>query len=213
MPSTAEEHEWLTLSDASKRLNVHPATLRLWSDEGKVRIFRTPGGHRRFSRTDIERMLHVIPLRGVGLSSFVMSEVLQRTRQELPVAMKQGWATGIGEDERQRQREVGRHLIAMASELVTERAPTPAQRDKARQIGAEYGRMMARAGHTLPDAIMAFIFFRDSLLETVFSLPETTGLDRDATLAIVRRINDLLNDVLRTMMAAHVQPLAADGTT
>jgi hypothetical protein len=52
---------------------------------------------------------------------------------------------------------------------------------------------------------MAFIFFRDSLLETVFSLPETTGLDRDATLAIVRRINHLLNDVLRTMMDAHAQ--------
>ncbi len=213
MPATPEEHEWLTLSDASKRLNVHPATLRQWSDEGKVRIFRTPGGHRRFSRTDIERMLQVIPLRGVGLSSFVMSEVLQRTRQELPAAMQQSWATGIGEDERQRQREAGRQLTRLASELVTKPTPTAAQLAEARQIGAEYGRMMARAGHSLPDAVMAFIFFRDSLLETVFSLPETTGLDRDATLAIVRRINDLLNDVLRMMMAAHEQPQPmADGT-
>ena len=159
MPSTPEEHEWLTLSDASKLLNVHPATLRQWSDEGKVRIFRTPGGHRRFSRSDIERMLHVIPLRGVGLSSFVMSEVLQRTRQELPAAMQQSWATGIGEDERQRQREAGRQLTRLASELVTKPTPTATQLAEARQIGAEYGRMMARAGHALPDAVMAFIFF------------------------------------------------------
>lgn len=208
MPDTAQEQEWLTLSDASKLLGVHPATLRQWSDEGKVRIFRTPGGHRRFSRSDIERMLQVTPLRGAGLSSYVLSEVLQRTRQELPTAMQQGWAQGIGEDERQRRREAGRQLIGLATQLVTKQAPTAEQRADARRLGGEYGRMMAAAGHSLPDAVMAFIFFRDSLLETVFSLPETTGLDRDATLAIVRRINDLLNDVLREMMAEHARAIA-----
>lgn len=208
MPDTAQEQEWLTLSDASKLLGVHPATLRQWSDEGKVRIFRTPGGHRRFSRSDIERMLQVTPLRGAGLSSYVLSEVLQRTRQELPTAMQQGWAQGIGEDERQRRREAGRQLIGLATQLVTKQAPSAEQRADARRLGGEYGRMMAAAGHSLPDAVMAFIFFRDSLLETVFSLPETTGLDRDATLAIVRRINDLLNDVLREMMAEHARAIA-----
>jgi excisionase family DNA binding protein len=211
MANTAQEHEWLTLSDASKLLGVHPATLRQWSDEGKVRIFRTPGGHRRFSRTDIERMLQVTPLRGAGLSSYVLSEVLQRTRQELPTAMQQGWAQGIDEDERQRRRETGRQLISLAISLITKPAPTDEQRAEARRLGGEYGRMMAAAGHTLPDAVMAFIFFRDSLLETVFSLPETTGLDRDATLAIVRRINNLLNDVLREMMAEHAQAIVAGG--
>lgn len=210
MTHTPHEHEWLTLSDASKLLGVHPATLRQWSDEGKVRIFRTPGGHRRFSRTDIERMLQVTPLRGAGLSSYVLSEVLQRTRQELPAAMQQSWAQGINEGERERRRETGRHLISLAIQLITKQSPSEEQRADARRLGGEYGRMMAAAGHTLPDAVMAFIFFRDSLLETVFTLPETTGLDRDATLAIVRRINDLLNHVLREMMVEHAQALATD---
>lgn len=203
-----DEDEWMTLSDASKLLNVHPATLRQWSDEGKVRIFRTPGGHRRFSRHDIERLLHITPLRGAGLSSYVMSEVLQRTRQELPTALQQSWASGLGEDERQRRREAGRQLIGLAIQLITQAEPTAEQREEARLLGVEYGLMMARTDHTLPDAVMAFIFFRDSLLETVFSLPETTGLDRDATLAIVRRINDVLNDVLRAMMDTHVAAMA-----
>ncbi len=211
MAATTEDHEWLTLSEASKRLNVHPATLRQWSDEGKVRIFRTPGSHRRFSRTDIERMLQVTPLRGVGLSSYIVSEVLQRTRQELPVARQQAWATGIDENERDRQREAGRQLISMASQLVTRTAPTTEQREAAQRIGGEYGALMARSGHTLPDAVMAFIFFRDSLIETVFTLPETTGLDRDATLAIIHRVNDLLNDVLRSMMSVYVQAVPATG--
>ena len=200
-----DSQDWLTLSEASKLLGVHPATLRQWSDEGKVRIFRTPGGHRRFSRPDIERMLHVNPLRGAGLSSFVMAEALERTRQELPAALMQDWAQGIDDAERQRRRETGRQIIGLATHLITHDAPTDEQLALARRLGAGYGQMMARTGHALPDAVMAFIFFRDSLLETVFSLPETTGLDRDATLAIVRRINHLLNDVLRTMMDAHAQ--------
>jgi excisionase family DNA binding protein len=203
--SASHEQDWLTLSEASRLLGVHPATLRQWSDEGKVRIFRTPGGHRRFSHSDIERMLHVTPLRGAGLSSYVLSETLERTRQEIPVALRQDWAQGIGEDERQRRRETGRQLVALVTQLIGKAAPTEEQRQTARHLGHEYGEMMVRTGHSLPDAVMAFIFFRDSLLETVFSLPETTGLDRDATLTIVRRINDLLNDVLRAMMDTHAQ--------
>lgn len=203
--------EWLNLSDASKLLGVHPATLRQWSDEGKVRIFRTPGGHRRFSRPDIERMLQVTPLRGAGLSSFVMSEAVERTRQELPEALRQEWAQGLDDAERQRRRETGRQIIQMATHLIGHDAPTDEQRTLAQQLGVGYGQMMAHTGHTLPDAVMAFIFFRDSLLETVFSLPETTGLDRDATLAIMRRINQLLNDVMRAMMDAHAQSLS-EGT-
>lgn len=208
--SATTGQEWLTLSEASKLLGVHPATLRQWSDEGKVRIFRTPGGHRRFSRPDIERMLQVTPLRGAGLSSYVMTETLERTRQGLPAALNQHWAQGIGEDDRRDRREAGRQLVGLVTQLVSRPAPSDEQRAIARRLGREYGEMMARTGHTLPDAVMAFIFFRDSLLETVFSLPETTGLDRDATLAIVRRINDLLNDVLRAMMDAHAATLTLE---
>jgi excisionase family DNA binding protein len=206
--TSVQEHEWLTLSDASKLLGVHPATLRQWSDEGKIRIFRTPGGHRRFSRTDIERMLHVTPLRGAGLSSYVISETLHRTRQELPEALQQSWAQGIAEDERQRRREAGRQLLGLVTYLITHDAPTSEHLAQAEHLGEEYGQMMFNTGHTLPESVMAFIFFRDSLLETVLTLPETTGLDRDATLAIMRRINALLNQVLRMMMDAHARATA-----
>ncbi len=64
---------------------------------------------------------------------------------------------------------------------------------------------MARAGYRLPDAVIAFLYFRDSLLETVLQFPETTGLQRDATHQIVARVNRLLNDVLRAMMDAFEQ--------
>lgn len=49
--------EWLTLRDACALVGVSPATLRRWSDNGDIRTFTTPGGHRRFSRSAILGLL------------------------------------------------------------------------------------------------------------------------------------------------------------
>ena len=49
--------EWLTLSEACALVGVSPATLRRWSDNGDIRTFTTPGGHRRFARSAILDLL------------------------------------------------------------------------------------------------------------------------------------------------------------
>src|ERR1700716_4644897 len=48
---------WLTLGEASRLLGVDPDTLRRWADNGKVDVFTTPGGHRRFLRSAIDALL------------------------------------------------------------------------------------------------------------------------------------------------------------
>src|SRR5215211_7219104 len=57
MPRTGASPDWLTLSEASTLLGVSPATVRRWSDAGRLRTFTTPGGHRRFSRSAIHGLL------------------------------------------------------------------------------------------------------------------------------------------------------------
>ncbi|MHB8891062.1 MAG: helix-turn-helix domain-containing protein, partial [Candidatus Limnocylindrales bacterium] len=47
----------LPLGAASRMLGVDPDTLRRWADEGRVPAFTTPGGHRRFDRRALERMI------------------------------------------------------------------------------------------------------------------------------------------------------------
>jgi excisionase family DNA binding protein len=61
MPSTTIATH-LRLSDAAAIIGVHPETLRRWADAGKVRSFRTPGGQRRFDRTDVENLLTPSPM-------------------------------------------------------------------------------------------------------------------------------------------------------
>src|SRR3990172_12000958 len=48
---------WLTLGQASRALGVDASTLRAWADAGRVRAFRTPGGHRRFTRDDLKALV------------------------------------------------------------------------------------------------------------------------------------------------------------
>ncbi len=46
----------LTISEAARRLGVHPNTLRTWADKGLVKTVRLPSGYRRFAVAEIERM-------------------------------------------------------------------------------------------------------------------------------------------------------------
>ena len=211
-----DQGEWYSLGEASRLLGVHPATVRQWSDEGKLGAFRTPGGHRRFSRDEIDRLLGSSPVRGAGLASYVVDVTVERTRQGLPEALAHAtWAQHMPEDDRARWRVAGRGLVALVAQLATQSELSDEQRATALAFGRDYGRTMARAQQALPDAVLAFLFFRDSLLETVLQLPETTGLQRSAMLQIVARVNGLLNSVLRAMMDAfeEAQPEPADDIT
>lgn len=39
---------YLTPKEIYKRYGYHPKTLANWSDEGKIKCIRSPGGHRRY---------------------------------------------------------------------------------------------------------------------------------------------------------------------
>jgi excisionase family DNA binding protein len=57
MPMPANEPDWLTLGQAAKHLGVAQSTIRKWSDSGRVPAFYTPGGHRRYRRSDLDAFL------------------------------------------------------------------------------------------------------------------------------------------------------------
>jgi excisionase family DNA binding protein len=44
----------LNISEAATYLGVSAASLRKWSDQGLVPVYRTPGGQRRYSLEDLE---------------------------------------------------------------------------------------------------------------------------------------------------------------
>ena len=57
---------WLRLGEAAAELGVSLNTLRRWSDSGKLICYRSPGGHRRYRRADVETLLRAEDRRRPG---------------------------------------------------------------------------------------------------------------------------------------------------
>ena len=51
------EPTWLTLGQAAKYLGIAQSTVRVWTDSGRLPVFYTPGGHRRFLRSDLDAFI------------------------------------------------------------------------------------------------------------------------------------------------------------
>lgn len=52
-----QTQRFLNVSEAATHLGVSAASLRKWSDQGLVPVYRTPGGQRRYSIDDLEHFL------------------------------------------------------------------------------------------------------------------------------------------------------------
>lgn len=53
----AQVADWLTPAQACDILGVEKRSLIRWEKQGIVEMYRTPGGHRRYKRADIEGIL------------------------------------------------------------------------------------------------------------------------------------------------------------
>jgi excisionase family DNA binding protein len=50
----------LGVGDAATYLGVSRASLRKWSDQGLLRVYRTPGGQRRYSVADLDEFMRTM---------------------------------------------------------------------------------------------------------------------------------------------------------
>jgi putative resolvase len=54
----------LTISEAARRIGVHPNTLRSWADKGLISHVKLPSGYRRFRPEDIEELRGEMAIEG-----------------------------------------------------------------------------------------------------------------------------------------------------
>jgi putative resolvase len=48
----------LSISEAARYLGVFPLTLRNWEKKGMLKAFRTLGGHRRFKKSELDKIIN-----------------------------------------------------------------------------------------------------------------------------------------------------------
>ena len=169
---TTERDTWLPLSKAAKRLNVHPSTLRRWGDNGALPMLLTPGGHRRFAVSDLERFAqeHLVRQEAPIVEMWA-GEALTQARQELVVHRDEQWLAAYDERTRQRHRELGMQLLGLTMRFLAGEEEPERCLEVARQIGREYGEIAQTMGQPLSAALRS-IFFRDTLVRQPSTCPE-----------------------------------------
>jgi excisionase family DNA binding protein len=193
-----DEAQYLSLSAASKLLGVHSTTLRRWADQGAVPVYVTPGGHRRFARSDIEALAARQPLSIHTLGSVWASKALAVTRNELAhrhTHDRQAWMSHVSDEDRADWRRVGQQLMGVVLRYIN--GPNDDERllDEARTIGADYASLARRAGMPLTGALEAALFFRDSLVDAAMALPDEAHLRPEENARLLRRISRVANEV------------------
>src|SRR3990172_5107235 len=130
--------EWLSLSQVSKILGVHPSTVRNWSDQGHLPVHRTKGGHRRYRRSEVELWLQSQREDGPSESHLVVQNALKRTRIQISEGRleSESWYQKLDDDAREQYRRSGRALLqGLAGSLATNGESAEAE---ARSLGYEY---------------------------------------------------------------------------
>ncbi len=193
--ATPSRRKWLTLEQASERLGIHPTTLRRWVDEGQIDAFLTPGGHRRFWLADLERFEqehHRSRLPLLPMPEWADHAIAQ-TRQEITT---QQWAAPYGEEERERQRMLGRRLIGLTLQYLATSGENDALLAEARSLGTEHARNAMNRGQSLLSLLQAISFFRTTLLEVaLLERPHSSAAHYEANTRLLRRIERLLSEV------------------
>jgi len=97
MPVPANEPDWLTLGQAAKYLGMAQSTIRKWSDNGRLPAFYTPGGHRRYRRSDLDIFLErggsAAPRRSEGRRLILIVDDDDRLREFVRVNLEmEGYA-------------------------------------------------------------------------------------------------------------------------
>lgn len=202
----------LTIRQAAELLGVHPLTLRNWSEKGAVPCLRTPGGHRRYRRHDLQRML-TAPQEDPATAAAVTHLVRQAVRAAVVAPRRTAAASALhtiradlSHGQRRSLAEIGRELLALLVRYAVPPVPGAAAAApsgllrRGRRLGRSYG-MAARRLALPPSAVVAtFNFFQEAVVN---ALAECEALD-------YARLNRLFGVVLLAAVTA-AEPAAAAG--
>jgi excisionase family DNA binding protein len=206
----------LSLGPASRLLGVDPDTLRRWADEGRIDAFTTAGGHRRFHRATVERILearrHDATLRLATLGA---------TTDRLSRAYRRGYSHGapggevrdaIPSADRDSFRDSGRRLVAALLEHLD--AADDAGRDGAEHeaiaVTDDLTRQLVASGIGPADAVSLFVASRRPFLAELGAIARRRSLDPERLIAIYDSSSTLLDRLLIRLVSSYpVDPPSA----
>jgi len=210
--AAAPTSDWISIHEASALLGVSPATLRRWSEAGEVTTFRTPGGHRRFSRAALaSRLPQAAPMpASLARLGETADGVAARYRHRSGgTAAAAPWLGSVPETSRLRLRDHGR--VIAASLIGSIEATAEPEREAALTAGMEaagdYGRIAATLGATMRQTVATFLHFRRPFVEEMGAVARRRELDATGTAALLSASAEAIDRLLDATLEGFEQAM------
>jgi excisionase family DNA binding protein len=215
VPRDESEERWLTINEACALLGVDQTTLRRWSDAGRIPVFRTVGGHRRYAESDIRAMIDngrqtarpSVPVSAARTTAPYQAEYLQGARDRQ-------WFAAFSPESLDQLRGLGRDLVNLAMRYAQEE---PGDEDRARlisegqRIGVVYGQQSHAAGLTIAETVEAFLYFRFPVVFAAGNLIDGAKLPPDRVTRVFADVSQFMDRVLLATVRAREDAAARAG--
>jgi excisionase family DNA binding protein len=192
---------WLSLSEVSKLLGIHPSTVRNWSDQGVLPVHRTQGGHRRYLRAEIDLWMQSQRATGPSEVDLMVQSGVRNIRFQISEGHlnEEGWYTKLDEEARSQYRSSGRTLMQGLIGYLG--ANSGAGRAQAEALGYEYAARGRRCGLSMVEATHAFLFFRNLLMESMMQAYESASIRSPSAWSdMFRKITAFTDQILITLL-------------
>ena len=192
---------WLSLSEVSTILGVHPSTARNWADQGRLPVHRTQGGHRRFRRDEIDLWMQAQRVNEPADTDMLLHNAIRQVRLQISDGrmVGEGWYQKLDEDAIQLYRRTSRSLVlGLAANLA---ADQNAARAEARGLGYEYAALGRRYNLSSVEAVHAFLFFRNALLDSMLTVYEAAAIGSPKAWGdMLRKINAFTDQIMINLL-------------
>ncbi len=194
--------------------------MRRWADEGRVTVYTTPGGHRRFERRAIER-LAAERRPGTGrrstrpparsLSSLgTTPERLQRVYRRSYLTPTPNGVEGVDDADRAAYRHDGRLLVgALVAFLDADPLDTDGRAIAEAEAAAlvdDLARRLASSKTSLTESVAQFVAARRPFLAELAALGRRRTLDPGRLGVLYEEASALLDRLLLRLIATHQDP-------
>lgn len=201
------QEEIVSISEASHLLGVNEATLRQWTDEGKLKAFITPGGHRRYSRTDLKKFTRssrkILGIKDLAVeiedTSKLHREIARKFLEDNPSFPQPGTVFY------KHLADMGRRLLDLVVKYVGEPSTRQETISEAKEIGTDFGSTLAEMGVPLTDSVAAFLSHRDPFMKAAIHIISKREPVRGSIMEAIPLANQFIDEALVSMIAAHQQ--------
>jgi len=168
----------------------------------------TPGGHRRFSRSTLERMLPADRSRRptLGSASLTPSRIARTYRRAgREMASELPWVLALSDDQRMLFRERGQLLAAGLLQYLDAPNPESAAHHlkEASVTAAEQGRASAALGLSLSQTVEGFLRFRAPFHHELAVAARRRGFDAAETTDLMEAAERAMDRLLVATMTGH----------